>query len=70
MSIGDFSESLSQAMLVGCNVCREIGHGSLVNLVTRDFPRKLRAGKCAGLRVGKKQTQSGTLGTANQQPAS
>ena len=25
MSIGDFPESLSQAMLVGCNVSREIG---------------------------------------------
>ena len=26
MSIGDFTESLSQAMLIGCNVSREIGH--------------------------------------------
>ena len=25
MSVGDFPESLSQAMLVGCNVSREIG---------------------------------------------
>ena len=26
MSIGDFPESLSQAMLVGCKVSRRIGH--------------------------------------------
>ena len=28
MSIGDFPESLGQAVLVGCNVCREIGRTS------------------------------------------
>ena len=28
MSIGDFPESLSRAMLVGCNVSREIGRST------------------------------------------
>ena len=35
MSIGDFPESLSQAMLVGCNVSREIGRTGWTLLVRK-----------------------------------
>ena len=37
MSIGDFPEDLSQAMVVGCNVSREIGRVSVSPMVSRSI---------------------------------
>ena len=45
MSIGDFPESLSQAMLVGCNVSRRIGRKLISRVCLK--PRSLEAGSIA-----------------------
>ena len=51
MSVGDFPENSSQAMLVGCNVSREIGRSQVLSgrdggISVSDYTRKLVTNTC------------------------
>ena len=61
MSIGDFPEILSQAMLVGCNVSREIG--------STELPAGPRRPRAADARPDR-PAASPELPTAGAQPSS